>query len=53
MNKCLKRKAPNKDIREELMPVAWYPKRWWYWCLSENKKKFIEPPIFTDKFIKY
>ena len=28
-----KRKALKKDISEELMPVAWHPKRWWNWCV--------------------
>ena len=26
-----------KSIREELMPVAWHPKRRWNLCMSENK----------------
>ena len=21
------------------MPVAWYPDRWWDWCMSEDEKK--------------
>ena len=25
------------------MPVAWYPSRWWNWCLLEDEKKGIEP----------
>ena len=31
------------------MPVAWHPKRWWNFCLSENEKKETEP-IFTEKY---
>ena len=30
------------------MSVAWHPKRWWGLCMSEDKKKEIDP-IFTDK----
>ena len=29
------------------MPVAWHPKRWWNFCMSEEEKKEIEP-IFTE-----
>ena len=29
------------------MPVAWYPKRWWNFCMSEDKKREIEPN-FTE-----
>ena len=25
------------------MPVAWYPDRWWNWCMSEDEKKEIDP----------
>ena len=21
------------------MPIAWYPPRWWDWCLSEYEKE--------------
>ena len=34
-----KRKALKKKISEELMPLAWHPKRWWNFCMSENEKK--------------
>ena len=30
------------------MPIAWHPKRWWNWRLSEDEKKEIEP-IFTEE----
>ena len=30
------------------MPVAWYPTRWWDWCIPEDEKKVIES-IHTDK----
>ena len=29
------------------MPIPWYPKRWWDFCMSEDEKKEIES-IFTD-----
>ena len=29
------------------MPIAWHPKRWSNFYMSEDKKKEIEP-IFTD-----
>ena len=29
------------------MPVAWHPKEWWSFCMSEDDKKEIEP-IFTE-----
>ena len=30
------------------MPIAWHPKRWWNFCMSEDKKKEIDP-IFNEK----
>ena len=30
------------------MPIAWHPKRWWNFCMSEDEKKEIEP-IFTEE----
>ena len=35
----IKRKAQKAKIKEELMPVAWHPNRWWNRCLPEDKKK--------------
>ena len=29
------------------MALAWHPKRWWNFCMSEDEKKEIEP-IFTE-----
>ena len=37
-----KRKVLRKELNEELMPVAWHPKRWWDWCVSEDEKKEID-----------
>ena len=36
-----------KKISEELMPIAWNPKRWWNFCMLEVEKKQTEP-IFTE-----
>ena len=33
-------------LSEDLIPVAWYPKRWWIFSVSEDETKDIEP-IFT------
>ena len=37
-----KRKAQKAKIKEELMPVAWHPDRWWNWCVTEDEKKELE-----------
>ena len=34
-----KRKKLKKELNEELMPVAWHPKRWWNFCVSRDAKK--------------
>ena len=36
-----------KKINEELMSIAWHPRRWWNFSMSEDEKKEIEP-IFTE-----
>ena len=38
----IKRKAQKAKIKEELMPVAWHPDRWWNWCVPEHEKKELE-----------
>ena len=38
----IKRKIQKARIKEELMPVAWHPYRWWNWCVTEDKKKELE-----------
>ena len=35
----IKRKAMKKNIKEELMPIAWHPDRYWDWCVPEDEKK--------------
>ena len=42
-----KTQALKKIISEELMPIAWHPKRWWNFCMSEDEKKEVES-IFTE-----
>ena len=37
-----KRKALKKKLNEELMPIAWHPKRWLNFCMSEDEKKETE-----------
>ena len=34
-----KRKAQKAQIKEELMPIAWHPSRYWDWGMSEDEKK--------------
>ena len=36
------RKAQKAKIKEELMPVAWHPDRWWTWCVPDHDKKELE-----------
>ena len=32
-------KAQETSIKEELMPIAWHPSRWWDWCIPGDEKK--------------
>ena len=34
-----KRKELKKRKSEELMSIAWHPRRWWNFCVSEDEKK--------------
>ena len=34
-----KQKAQKAKVKEELMPIAWHPSRWWNWCVPEDEKK--------------
>ena len=45
--KFKKRRALKKKISKELMPIAWHPRRWWNFCMSEDEKKEVEV-IFTE-----
>ena len=38
-----------KKDSEELIPIAWHPKRWWNFSMSKDEEKEIEP-IFTETF---
>ena len=42
-SKLKNHKAIKKIINEELMPMAWHPKIWWHFCMSEDKKNEIAP----------
>ena len=33
-----KRKVQKASIKEELLPTAWHPSKWWDWCMSEDEK---------------
>ena len=35
-------------MSEELMPIAWHPKRWWDFCMSEDDKKEIQLVISSN-----
>ena len=37
-----KRKAQKSQIKEELLPIAWHPSRYWDWYVSENEKNETE-----------
>ena len=37
-----KHKAQKAEIKEDLIPVAWHPSRWWDWCVTEDEKKQTE-----------
>ena len=43
-----KRKELKKELSEELMLVAWHSNRWWDWCISEEKKKEIDPMFIEE-----
>ena len=32
------RKTQKAQIKEELLPTAWHPSRYWDWCMSEDEK---------------
>ena len=37
-----KRKSQKVKIKEEFLPIAWHPSRWWDWCIPEDEKKETE-----------
>ena len=36
------KKKYQKDLKEEVLPVAWHPSRFWNWCMAEDEKKTAE-----------
>ena len=42
-----KRKAQKASIKEELIPIAWHPSRWWDWCVPEDEKQEAEKLLLT------
>ena len=42
-----KRKEQKARIKEDLMPIAWHPSRYWDWCLSEDEKREKEKLFLT------
>ena len=34
------------------MPIAWYPSRWWDWCVPEDEKKEKKIVEVTDSCFK-
>ena len=37
-----KRKAQKASVKEELLPMAWHPSRYWNWLMSEDEKRKTE-----------
>ena len=37
-----KLKTQKAKIKEELLPIAWHPSRYWDWCTSKDEKKETE-----------
>ena len=49
-SKFEKLKALKKELKvlnKELMLIAWHPRLWWNFCMSEDEKKEMKP-IFTE-----
>ena len=40
-------KTQKASIKEELMPIAWHPSRYWDCCMSEDEKKETEKLFLT------
>ena len=32
-------------LKDELLPIAWHPDRWWDWCVDEDEKRWIDGAI--------
>ena len=50
-----KRKALKKELNEELMLIAWDPRKWWNFACEKmkKKKKEIEPILLSNAFSVY
>ena len=44
----IKRRAQKASIKEELLPIALHPSRWWDWCVPEDEKKEKEKLVLTN-----
>ena len=42
-----KGKVQKASIKEELLPIAWHPSRYWDWYMTEEGKKDTEKIILT------
>ena len=38
----MKGKTQNAKVKEDLLPIAWHPSRWWDWCVPNDEKKETE-----------
>ena len=43
-----KHKELKKKLNEELMSVAWHPKRCWDWCVPEDEKMKIDSMFIEE-----
>ena len=39
-------KGQKAKIKEELLPTAWHPSRWWDWCMLEDEKQETKKMFF-------
>ena len=51
--KLKKHKVLKKEISEELMPIAWHPKGWWNFWISEDEKKKFNQFLLSNGFNVY
>ena len=42
-----KREEQKAQIKEELLPIVWYPSRWWDCCAPNDEKKETEKLFLT------
>ena len=41
-------KACKKEKSKELMPLAWYPRWWWDWCIPEDEREKKKNRTISD-----